>query len=426
MEQEPTAKSDGPARSWWPLGRIKPKDRAPRLRWRLWLIAGAVAMVGVARLCAAFPAFTETVYANGVWPLIGRALAWVSGLVRFSVAEVILGVLLASIVLLFLRAAYQVLRGRRRALNAVACGGLFLVTTMAVLLVLFYALWGLNYSRPPLVARMQWQDLAKELPRDEGTQELARLCEELVAATNDAYQQALGTEDLGEPSAPPTSIAAVDDSIERAYMRVAERLDLPASFAARRAAAKAVAGSVVMSHLLISGVYSPWTGEANYNRLPPACGIPHTIAHEKSHQRGITSEDEANFYGFLACAHSDQPYIRYSGYFFAQRQLLGELYKADRDRAKALLKARLPGVQRDVDAIRAYVMRHVGPVSKASHKVNNAYLKANRVKGGTLSYRMSARLLVTFARMNGGSCVVPAQQAPPGVRAASTYAPSRS
>ena len=402
MEQEPTAKSDEPA-------RVKPKDRAPRLRWRLWVIAGAVAAVGLARLCAAFPAFTETVYANGVWPVIGRALARISGLVSFSVAEVVLGVLLASLVVLFVRAVYQVARGRRRALNAVACGGLFLLTTAAALLVLFYALWGLNYSRAPLVARMQWQDLAKDLPQEEAKQELARLCEDLIAATNDAYEKALGTDDLGEPSAPPTSMAAVDDGIEAAYVRVAERLDLPASFAARRAGAKPVAASVVMSYLLISGVYTPWTGEANYNRLSPACCIPHTIAHEKSHQRGITSEDEANFYGFLACAHSDQPYIRYSGYLFAQRQLLGELYKADRDRAKALLKARLPGVQRDVDAIRAYVRRYSGPVSKTSHKINNAYLKANRVKGGTLSYRMSARLLVTFARMNDGSCVVPAQ-----------------
>ena len=409
MEHQPTANGQEPATACSVLRRVKPKDRAPRLRWRLWVIAGAVVMVGVARLCAAFPGFTEAVYANGVWPVIGRALAWASGLVRFSVAEVVLGVLLASLGVLFVRAAYQVVQGRRRVLNALACGALFLVTTAAVLILVFYASWGLNYSRAPLVARIKWQDLAKDLPEQEANQELARLCEGLIEATNDAYEKALGADDLGEPSAPPTPMATVDDGIERAYVRVAERLDLPPSFAARRAGAKPVAASVVMSYLLISGVYSPWTGEANYNRLPPACCIPHTIAHEKSHQRGITSEDEANFYGFLACAHSDQPYVQYSGYLFAQRQLLGELYKADRDRAKALLKARLPGVQRDVDAIRAYIMRYAGPVSRASHKVNNAYLKANRVKGGALSYRMSARLLVTFARMNDGSCVAPAQ-----------------
>ena len=412
MAHQPTANGQGPPRTWSLLRRVKPKDRGPRLRWRLWVIGGAVAMVGLARLCAAFPGLTETVYANGVWPVIGRTLAWVSGLVRFSVAEMALGAVLGSLVVLFVRAAYQVVRGRRRVLNVVACGALFLVTAAALLVVVFYASWGLNYSRAPLVTRMGWQDLAKDLAEEEAKQELVRLCEGLIAATNDAYEAALGTDDVGEPSAPPTSMASVDDGIERAYALVAERLDLPASFAARRAWAKPVAASAVMDYLLMSGFYTPWTGEANYNRLSPACCIPHTIAHEKSHQRGITSEDEANFYGFLACAHSDQPYIRYSGYLFAQRQLLGELYKTDRDRAKALLKARLPGVQRDVAAIRAYVRRYSGPVSNASHKINNAYLKANRVKGGILSYRMSARLLVTFARMNDGSCVVRAQEGP--------------
>ena len=201
-------------------------------------------------------------------------------------------------------------------------------------------------------------------------------------------------------------MAEVDKAIEEAYVRVAGRLGLNRLFAASRGRAKPVTASIVMSHLLISGVYTPWTGEANYNRNPPKCFLPHTIAHEKAHQRCVTSEDEANFFGYLVCAYSDEPYVRYSGYLAAQRRLLGELGKYDRKGARALVAKRLPGVQRDVDAGRAYVKRYSGKISKAGSKVNNAYLKANRVKGGIRSYQMCTRLMVLFSRLNGGSCVV--------------------
>ena len=129
------------------------------------------------------------------------------------------------------------------------------------------------------------------------------------------------------------------------------------------------------------------------------------IADGKAYQRCITSEDEANFCGYLACIHSDDAYARYSGYLFAQRQLLGELFKVDAERAKELLKLRYPGVQRDVDNLRAYWQRFdqgvAGEVGKASHAVNDAYLKTNGVKGGVQSYQLSAKLLIVYAKRRG-------------------------
>ncbi len=81
-----------------------------------------------------------------------------------------------------------------------------------------------------------------------------------------------------------------------------------------------------MNHLGIVGIHFPWTGEADYNYTVPAFQLPHAIAHEKAHRRGVASEDEANFIGYLANALSDAPYARCSGFLFAQRQLLGELW----------------------------------------------------------------------------------------------------
>jgi hypothetical protein len=69
------------------------------------------------------------------------------------------------------------------------------------------------------------------------------------------------------------------------------------------------------------------------------------------------------------------------------------------------LRWRLPGVQRDVNTVRLFWSQYRGPTQSISLAVNHVYLKANRVAGGVASYRMSARLLVLYARNNGGTCL---------------------
>lgn len=387
----------------------KEKDRPLHLQTH-----GAVWCVGLGLLAVMFalsfsPTDVEQVYTEGIGQLVGRFLAAVSGVFPFSLFEFLLLALLVWAVASCCRALYLVARRQRRLLNALGRGAILFLTVVLLLTVYFYFAWGLNYARAELVTRLGWQDLITSdedgAIEDADIQELTLLCAELVDAANAAYAQAHGTDDLGRPSAPP-SLRKVDKVIDRAYDRVARRLRLHSSFAVSRGRAKPVTASWVMCYMLMAGFYNPWTGEANFNRLSPAAKLPHVIAHEKAHQRGVTSEDEANFFGYLACVHSDDPYVRYSGYLFAQQQLLRELLRLDKDRGKALIQQRYPGVQRDVDAERAFWKKYHGKVAKVSHAVNNAYLKANRVKGGALSYRMSARLLVLFARQNNDSCLV--------------------
>ena len=388
------------------------QDRPFSVRRRLPLFAAALLMLPLSWLLSLFPAFTEGAYVQSAGSWLGRGLCFVSGFFTFSLAELLILLLLTRSAIVFTTAFWHVLRRQRRLRNALACGLLNVATAVSVLVILFYVCWGFNYARPGLITRMEWDVFATKLPDDEAIAELDRLCEELVDAANQAYFQAHGCEDLGHPSAIPNSLEHVDATIERAYAQTAQRWALSEAFAAPRGPAKPVLASNLMSRALIGGVYSPWTGEANFNRLQPGLGLPHTIAHEKAHQRGVTSEDEANFFGYVVCVHATDPYVRYSGYLFVQRQLLRELGRIDFDRAQELLKKRYPGVQRDVDDEHEYIRRYVGRMTQAGAAVNNAYLRANRVKGGIQSYGQSAWLAVVMSRSNGGSCLVgPSQDA---------------
>lgn len=391
------------------------QDRQVRVMSRL-VIAGLGVLAAVsASLVSYVPSSAEFFYVASLGRYVNLALSTISGLVRFSLVEFTL----VGFVLWFLRPGVPALRhvaqGRRRASNALLGGLLRTGATAGTVLIAFYVLWGFNYARPDLIARMGWDSLEQDGP-DSGwntleDSELIRLCSELVDMTNFCYIEATGTTDLGMPSMPQAPLSTIDKELDDAFAAVARELSLPPVFAERRGPAKPILGSPIMSALGIAGFYFPYTGEANFNQQAPHCQRPHTIAHEKAHQRGITGEDEANFLGFLACANSADPYTRYSGYLFAQRQLFTELVLRDRDVAMVLLHRRLPGVQRDVDWLRSFWDGYRGAPRSVSLAMNNVYLKANHVEGGLSSYHRSAQLLVLYARHKGGSCLVRVQPA---------------
>ena len=393
-----------------------PYDRKPRWRGAAACVSAGVLAFVLGRLTSFVPQLLEGYYVNGLGAWLAGALSAVSGVAPFSVFEPLILFIGCWLVLPGMPAAYAVATRRRSFANAVACGFARTAMFAGVLTGAFYLFWGLNYSRAALPARLGWDDAhLAALPRlgePADRDELVALCTQLVFITNYYYETATGTRDDVGHSEQRTSAAEMDIRLDEGYVRAARLLHLHASFAATRGPAKPILASRVLSDLGIAGFYSPWTGEANYNREIPPFQLPLTIAHEKAHQRCVASEDEANFFGFLACVLSDDPYARYAGYLFAQRQLLRELLKIDPAAARAIIALRCKGVQSDVIYSKLFSRIFSGPAQALSHGLNDTYLKANRVDGGMLSYQMSARLLVLFARHNDGSCVVVPEPGP--------------
>lgn len=379
------------------------KDRRLRVRWRVTVMLAGVAVVALAQILDATPRVVDAVYSEGVGPWIGLTLAKVSSLTPFSLVEVVAGVLVLRYSVAFAASLYEVARRRRRLANALACGLLRTGTAAALIISFFYAGWGFSFSRPKMIARLGWQSFLTTKANDELADELATMCEGLVRAANDDYMRTFNSQDTGAPTEPPFAVADLDAAVEEGYRRLTGELNLKHHFAIPRGRIKPAAASPLLSRLLILGFYSPWTGESHYNAQMPGCNLPQVVAHEKAHQRCITSEDEANFFGVLACVLSDVPYIRYSGYLAAQQQLLNELYDLDPDRAVEIALKRHPGVQRDRDACRDFVMKNLGVLSQAGEAMNDAYLKANRVKEGVLSYAMDTQLLIAFTRAYGSA-----------------------
>jgi len=378
--------------------RRRPADRPLHLRRRLIATGLGVATFALFRVLAAFPGAVETLYAGGFAPVVVAALSRASGAVPFSVGEWVLLAFMGRQIFGAGRGLWAVARKRRGLGNAVAAGALRLGSDLGIVVALFYVLWGFHYARAPLGARLGWPEVAEP-----DVETIEKLAVEMVVAGNDAYFELHGVHDLGVPTPMPEDPASMERSIDAAWPEGARAIGIPEVGDRRYGRAKRALSGRVLSFLQLGGFYMPFTAEPTVNGSMPAIAQPHAMAHEKAHQRGSASEDEANFVGFVIGSFADDALVRYLANRFAQGQLLGALRSVDRDRAAELIAMRSPGVQRDIDDERAFWVGFEGPGARVAERVNDAYLKSNRVAGGTASYDRSLVLMLTYARSRGGT-----------------------
>jgi hypothetical protein len=344
-----------------------------------------------------YPHAVESWFVEGVGLAIQTALAAVTGRLPVSLAE---WIEVAAILVGLGGLGWTVRtlwRGRGERRRTLARVGLAVWIALAGVGTLFYATWGLAYARPRAEERLGWAAPGERLDPIQ-REELIEYSEQLVDHVNELYLALHGWPDDFRPTSAPDGIAAADAAIDLAYATVAERLALHPSVGWSRGPSKPLITSVVFSYLGIGGFYFPFTAEANIDDDAPEWTRAHTIAHEKAHQRFFNSENEANFFGFLACIHADDDFVRYGGWLFAQRQVLRALSRTDEVAFRRVIARRYPGVQRDVNASHAFWTGYRGPLSALSDSVNDRYLRFNGVEGGVRSYGRSVELVVAWLR----------------------------
>ena len=336
------------------------------------------------RICMANPAWIERVYSTGVYPAIRDALSSITSLIPISVAELLLYALalwaLAAVIGGLIAWASGRVGGKRVLTTLISIG-----VAIGVILNLFYFTWGFNYFRAPLKARMG----LTVCPRP--VEELESLAFGLAAQAA-ALRPALpenedGVFTLG--GALPTVLA----DLPAAYRALAEEQPV---FSGRTTRAKRVLYSEGLSWAGISGIFIGLTGEPNINAAQPDLLLPQAAAHEMAHQLGIASENEAEFAANLACFHSTDARVRYSGLMNALMNCTNALYAADPARYEALTGVYSQGMLRDLRNDRAYWAQYDGPIEAAVTQTNDRYLKHNAQESGIKSYGESVDLLLAY------------------------------
>lgn len=162
---------------------------------------------------------------------------------------------------------------------------------------------------------------------------------------------------------------------------------------------KPVFTSILMSYQQITGIYSPFTMEANYNKDIPTYDLLEVMCHELAHLKGFMREDEAEFIAILASRNSDDLSFQYSGNLIALNYCLNAIYSTGNKTLYASLYNSLTDqIKNEFIASNNYWNKYDGIVSEISEKTNDAYLKINDQSEGVKSYGKVLDLLLAEHR----------------------------
>lgn len=332
--------------------------------------AAQAALIAAAVLLQILPlprAWIETTYANGIYAGLARTFVPLSNALPFALGDLLVIVLPAGAIA-YAIGAWRRGSGSRLARAAVIV--LHLASVVAAVAVWFDAAWALNYRRAPIVQRVAFD------PRrvDAGTVAAfaRRVVDDLNATAPAAHAEAARTETQLE--------ADIDTSFAPVVRRLGDTYDVAVSRPKR---------TIFNWWFELAGVGGQWDPFA-YETLLNADFLPFErpfiIAHEWGHVAGFGDESDANLIAALTTLRSRDPFIHYSGLFWAYGFL------PEDDRAGLKLS---PLVVADLVAARRRFLRHYYPgLANIQWSLYDKYLRANRVTAGIVSYSLFVQVLV--------------------------------
>ena len=362
----------------------------------VWLAAALSADLAACLLrysARSIPGFADR-YTDVINPLLVNTLGRISGVFPFSLAEVLLYLIVFMLFAALARviaAAAGPSGSRKRFLSQLGILGRNCFCLLSALFLLFELNEDVYFYRTRFAVRYG-------LERDSySTEELAIVCRALSAEINE-YAPLVRRDKDGHMIADKDLTERMRSSMRglgETYPELSGWYPMP----------KYVFFSTLLSRGDITGVYSMFTVEANLNRDMPQYNLPFTAGHELSHLKGFESEKEANFLGYLACTSSEDPDVRYSGAMMGWVYCGNELHKRDRSLWKEIYSSICPEAQEDLNYNNVYWDRYKGKVSETVQNMNDSYLKAEGLKEGTLSYDLVTDLIVSYELQNSSSAV---------------------
>jgi hypothetical protein len=363
---------ENPLKNWW---RLCPRRHIWLLAALLWLLI----FRGIRT-----PKSTIDSLISHVSAPIRQGLARLCAHVPFSVAEVLIGLLAAVVLAYGVWTIIQLVRQKRGAFARIYRCLLFYVTLGVTIYGGFCLMWGVHYYTDSF--QDQSGIYAKKATVEELTQTTEYFAKQLGQLADAVPRQADGTM--------KPEISRYLQETGDLYQGIHQTFPFLSADSLRP---KLIFCSDLMSRTNFTGFLFPFTGEANINRNMPVCLMPSTIAHEISHQKGIASEQEANFVAIVACMESGKADYAYSGALLAYIHLSNALYREDKAAWQTIRDSLPQTVVADIQYNNQYWQQFKNTVTtKASEKTYNRFLKSYSQTMGTKSYGAVVDLLIVY------------------------------
>ena len=253
------------------------------------------------------------------------------------------------------------------------------LTTVFVIISLFYVSWGMHYFKTPL-------RVSRKLPATISVEHLKETTQHYAHALTALHQQINPDPERAVviPLKTDALLGLATSTMEHSSLR-------PSKIHGK---AKATLFPTLLSYMGFGGYLNPFTHEAQVNTLQPKLRVLTTACHEIAHQWGIAAEDEANYISIKATTASEVAMVRYAGHLLAFQHLVNSLYRADAQQAKAVMDKLPEGILENISEVRAFWEKYQNPFEVVFDRSYDQYLKANQQQAGIKSYSLVVDLLV--------------------------------
>lgn len=321
------------------------------------------------------PTWIEAHYSRGLFLNIREFTDRITILFPFPLLYVVLSSFIVLLVYLTFRTFRQPVSLSRKWLF----WGFRMVSVFGAGVFFFMLLWGFNYKRVPVETQLQLEP--KPLSIDQIFSSL-----EYHTAIITGLRQGIPEVNLQDTIIPVTGALAPDsltDHMRSLLVQVLQENGFP------------VAGKVQCRDLKpegsllrfgSSGVYFPFSGEGHIDAALHPLQRPFVIAHEMAHGYGFTDEGICNFWAYLACIHSHNPFVRYVGHLSYWRYL-ASTYRMARPEAYQKFREKLPlTIQADLNTINENLNQYPEYFSGIRTFIYDTYLKSLGVDEGIENY----------------------------------------
>ncbi|MGZ0016561.1 DUF3810 domain-containing protein [Yeosuana sp. AK3] len=323
------------------------------------------------------PQWIETYYSQGIYPYISKVFRFTLGWMPFSFGDVVYG----FAIIYMLRWLYKNIKRIKTDIKG------WLVDVFSAIAIVYFAFhmfWGLNYYRLPLYKSLH-------LKSEYTTAQLLEVTKKLIETSNKIHATLIENDTL--PIKIPYSKSEILNKVPLGYKHLEKEFP---HLAYHPKSIKKSLFSVPLTYMGFSGYLNPLTLESQVDYLIPVYIFPTTASHEVAHQLGYAAENEANFMGCLATMNHDDVYFKYSGYTFALRFCLNEIYRRDEALFDTITKTVHKGILKNYEEMRTFWEGYENPAEPLFKKTYSSYLKANKQDKGMESYSYVVALLVNY------------------------------
>lgn len=336
---------------------------------RLFLLA--ILLVAVI-LLQAVPGWGD-VYAQCIYPIVGKQLSGLSALVPFAVGDLFIALSLVGVVAW---PFYVRFHQKRRWCAGLAGSAEYLVWVY----VWFYLAWGLNYSQSDFYHR------AGISPAQYTEEDFHAFARHYINRLNASYT--------------PSTLVSPDTLCQEAvkgYKQIAPRWGVHAPFNSHPKV-KTMLFSRLASMVGVKGSMGPFFCEFTVNGDLLPNQYPATYTHELAHLLGISSEAEANFYAYQVCSRSRWQAMRFSGYLSLLPHVLSNARPLlTQEEFEALAGRIRPEVVEVYEQNRLYWTEKYSPfIGSIQDWMYDLYLKGNKIESGRQNYSQVVGLLISY------------------------------